>query len=904
MAITKLKGSSVFRKVFFILAVALFGGLIAFTVVHDRDVSAAATITILPTQPAALVYSDLPVDLALANAYAKPGALVVAGRYNFQDQVFKNVSANNGTVLIYINAMLNNAVGPYHDLLINDSVCGPAVPKWPGLTAMANQWGYLNDFRVGGIEQVKLECVLEKMVTDNPHMAGWFADDIGSRSWYPGYAPVGQPKSVTSQYNWANWSTSNKQAYRDGAVALTQTFRKVADKHGLIFIVNGTWSAGSIANSGGGYPDANQHGNSLADGGFVEHHDGEQSFFVPYACSAQWAAQSPVTHGEAIMYEISLSDSDRNIYANSGCFAYASSQADYDIAQAPWTTFHPTGLPTNALGGISTMLDIIAPSVGVSSPTDGTMVYGKSTEISATATDNVGVSGVQFQLNGTNLGNEVTNSPFSYSLDTTALADGAYVLSAVARDGSGNKTTSTGVNIIINNTTPPPDIIAPTVSISSPTNSSVVAGNNVNIVATANDNVGVAGVQFQLNNVNLGPEATSSPFSYSLDTTALADGAYVLSAVARDQAGNITTSANTSFVVDNIPDPDTIAPSVSITSPTLAASVSGNSVAVTSTASDNTAVVGVQFILDGNNLGDEDVSYPYNATWDTTIVSNGTHILTAVARDSSGNSMTSIPVTVTVNNIPPDTIAPFVSISAPANNSIVSENSVAVNAAATDNIGVAGVQFKLNGVNIGTEDTLSPYSYTWNTTTQANGTYTLTAVARDLAGNKATSSPITVTVNNTPVQTPYGGTARALASTIQAEDFDNGGEGVAYHDTTTGNSGGKYRTANNNVDIESNGAGYSVGYTATGEWLEYTVNAVAGTYTINLRIATTSTSTMVVKLDSSTLATVSIPNTGGWTTWKTVSVKNIKITTGNNKVLRVEFPSKSVDLDWISFVKQ
>ena len=63
-----------------------------------------------------------------------------------------------------------------------------------------------------------------------------------------------------------------------------------------------------------------------------------------------------------------------------------------------------------------------------------------------------------------------------------------------------------------------------------------------------------------------------------------------------------------------------------------------------------------------------------------------------------------------------------------------------VSANAADNVGVAGVQFKLDGANLGAEDTASPYSASWNTTTATNGSHTLTAVARDAAGNTTTAS--------------------------------------------------------------------------------------------------------------------------------------------------------------------
>jgi len=63
-----------------------------------------------------------------------------------------------------------------------------------------------------------------------------------------------------------------------------------------------------------------------------------------------------------------------------------------------------------------------------------------------------------------------------------------------------------------------------------------------------------------------------------------------------------------------------------------------------------------------------------------------------------------------------------------------------VTATATDNVGIAGVQFKLDGANLGAEDTTAPYSVAWTTTTATNDTHTLTAVARDAAGNSTTSA--------------------------------------------------------------------------------------------------------------------------------------------------------------------
>src|SRR5439155_17387793 len=73
---------------------------------------------------------------------------------------------------------------------------------------------------------------------------------------------------------------------------------------------------------------------------------------------------------------------------------------------------------------------------------------------------------------------------------------------------------------------------------------------------------------------------------------------------------------------------------------------------------------------------------------------------------------------------------------------------ISVTASASDNVGVVGVQFRLDGVNTGTEVTAAPYSVSWDTTTASNGSHSLTAVARDAAGNRATSAPVAVTVSN------------------------------------------------------------------------------------------------------------------------------------------------------------
>src|SRR5207249_4802098 len=149
----------------------------------------------------------------------------------------------------------------------------------------------------------------------------------------------------------------------------------------------------------------------------------------------------------------------------------------------------------------------------------------------------------------------------------------------------------------------------------------------------------------------------------------------------------------------------------------------------------------------------------YTLTWNTLTASNGAHTLTAVAWDAAGNTTSTSAVSVTVAN---DITPPTVSLTEPAAGSTI-VGTVTVSASAADNVGVVGVQFKLDGTNQKTTDTVAPYKVTWNTTTASNGTHTLTAVANDAAGNTTTSTAVSVTVFNdiTPpavsITSPLGG---------------------------------------------------------------------------------------------------------------------------------------------------
>jgi hypothetical protein len=183
---------------------------------------------------------------------------------------------------------------------------------------------------------------------------------------------------------------------------------------------------------------------------------------------------------------------------------------------------------------------------------------------------------------------------------------------------------------------------------------------------------------------------------------------------------------------------DTTAPTVSFTNPTNGAAVSGT-VAVQVSASDNVGVSSVSFSVDGTALG-SDTAAPYNFTWNTSGVSNGTHTLSTTARDAAGNPTTST-ILVSVSNIG-DTSKPVVSITSPGNGSTVPVNAT-VTVSVADNIGVVRNELYVDGT-LAASSTSAPFTTKWATKKATKGAHTLQSKAYDAAGNVGLSQVVTV----------------------------------------------------------------------------------------------------------------------------------------------------------------
>src|SRR5712672_3220203 len=291
-------------------------------------------------------------------------------------------------------------------------------------------------------------------------------------------------------------------------------------------------------------------------------------------------------------------------------------------------------LPPLPLPGGSLIVTITSPGSG--SSVSGTTPVNASVSIVGSLT----VSSVQFRLDGANLGARDTSAPYSVSWNTTATSNGSHTLTAVATDLLGVQFTSSPVTVTVNNAPPPPppDTTPP----SAPTGltASAVSSSQINLSwAASSDNVGVSGYRVFRNGTQI---ATTSATSFTNNTGLSPSTTYTYAVAAFDAAGNLSAQSSPASATTPAAS-DTTPPTVGITSPANGAPLKGT-VTVTASASDNVGVVGVQFLLDNGVNGSADVTAaPYSVSWNTATASDGSHTLTAVARDAAGNTRTSAP---------------------------------------------------------------------------------------------------------------------------------------------------------------------------------------------------------------------------------------------------------------------
>jgi subtilisin family serine protease len=298
--------------------------------------------------------------------------------------------------------------------------------------------------------------------------------------------------------------------------------------------------------------------------------------------------------------------------------------------------FDAAGLPSSGASEVTVTVDndVTPPTVALTSPAPGATVSG-SVSLLVSASDNVGVSKVEFFEGSTLLGTDAY-SPFSFAWNSRNGPNGPRTVSARAVDAMGNSATSS-VTVTANN-----DLVPPTVSLTAPAEGATLTG-TITLSANASDDRALYKVEFLAGTTVLCLD-TSTPYTCTYNSRSLPNGPRVLTAKATDTSNNVSLST-VNVVLDN----DLTAPSTAITSPSAGAVLSGI-VPIEATASDDRGTVSkVEFYL-GTTLLGSDTSAPFSLPLDTTSRANGAHTLRTRAFDPAGNSAYSANLSVTVSN--------------------------------------------------------------------------------------------------------------------------------------------------------------------------------------------------------------------------------------------------------------
>ncbi|MCU0431415.1 MAG: carbohydrate-binding protein [Cytophagaceae bacterium] len=499
-----------------------------------------------------------------------------------------------------------------------------------------------------------------------------------------------------------------------------------------------------------------------------------------------------------------------------------------------------------------------APTVSITAPAaNASFTAPASVTITANAADADGtVSRVEFFQGATKIGEDLT-APYSFTW--TNVVAGTYSLTARATDNSNAVTNSAAVAITVS-----------AGSTQTPFNgtAAVIPG----VVRVTEFDLGGQGIAY--NDLSTGNAGGASRTTEDVDIEPCSEGGFNIGWVASGEWLEYTV---------NVAQTGTYSLTMRVATP-------------------NTGRT-AQLELNGINLSGI-INIPQTGgyqAWQSVVVpsislSAGTQVLRLVLNGSDFNVSTMTFASVGGNS------APSVSITAPAANaSFTAPASITITANASDADGsVSRVEFFQGTTKLG-EDFTAPYSFTW--TNAPAGTYSLTARATDNNNAVTNSAPVAISVTSN-TQSPYGGVAKTIPGTIQAEEYDLGGAGIAFNDLSAGNSGGGFRT--DDVDIEGcgdTGGGFNIGWVSAGEWLEYTVQAAsAGVYQFNARVASINTGRrFTLLLNGTALASnVVVPNTGGWQAWQTVTVPGISIPAGTH-VLRFTMVDAGFNLNHISF---
>jgi hypothetical protein len=312
-------------------------------------------------------------------------------------------------------------------------------------------------------------------------------------------------------------------------------------------------------------------------------------------------------------------------------------------ATTPFTVTGSTAALPAGHGANASLKVVQPPAVAISGPAAGATLSGLATVTATASSDpDVGLALIDVYDGATKIGTGTT-SPLAIAWDTTAVANGAHALTAVATDTAGGQTVSAAVTVQVGNdfslgTSAPTAIVT---AGSSPAQLLVqtTALGGAESIALSVDGL-PAGVTATLGSTLLAP-GNSTTLTVAASPTAVA-GAATLTL-----SGKTTSATHQATVGLTV----LVPPAATITAPAAQATVSGIvQISAAAVVSPGTSLASLEVDVDGAAVATPSSSTPTTVSWNTASVSNGTHTLAAVARDASGNVTTSAPVTVQVAN--------------------------------------------------------------------------------------------------------------------------------------------------------------------------------------------------------------------------------------------------------------
>ncbi|MCP5019410.1 MAG: hemagglutinin, partial [Ketobacter sp.] len=340
---------------------------------------------------------------------------------------------------------------------------------------------------------------------------------------------------------------------------------------------------------------------------------------------------------------------------------------------------------------------------------------------------------------------------WTYNYTATTLAEGSYSVTAVATDIVGNSSAiSSAFNLVVDTTAPAAPAVAAISTDTGTNNDQITSDTTLMFSGTAEANATVE-VFIDAASIGIASADGSGNWSYDHTGTTLSAGSYSITATAQDLAGNTSVASSALSVTV-----DTVAPAApavtAITDDTNTASdgvTSDNQLVISGTAEANSSVeVFVDAASIGTTTADGSGNWSYDHT--STTLADGSYSVTASATDTSGNvSATSSALSITVDTGTPaaPAVTAITSDTGTAADGLTSDNSLLISGTAEAN---SSVEVFIDAVSIGaaTTDGSGNWSYDHTGTTLADGSYSLTAIASDVAGNaSAVSSVYSVTVD-------------------------------------------------------------------------------------------------------------------------------------------------------------